>query len=144
MKEKQLVAAEDAEIIFSTYEMSSEGLDIPSLNTVIMTTPRRNVEQSTGRILRKQKGNYLVQPLIIDIVDKLGPFTRQSYTRKQYYHKITDIANIETYKLENNNFVLEKQKIQNVGKNGKENIFLDEEEHEEKLFESSDSDSNSD
>lgn len=145
MKEKHLIEAENAEIIFSTYEMSSEGLDIPSLNTIIMATPRRHVEQSTGRILRKQKGSYLIQPLIIDIVDKLRSFTNQGYARKIYYRKITGSTNIEIYKLENNEFVLEKQKIQNIGKNGKENIFSDSDnENNEKLFESSDSESTCD
>ena len=33
--------------------MSSEALDIPELNTLFMTTPKSNIEQSVGRILRK-------------------------------------------------------------------------------------------
>ena len=97
MKQDKLDEAEEADIIFSTYSMSSEALDIATLNTVILSTSRRNVEQSVGRILRKQKGNYIVQPLVIDIVDNLKPMINQSYGRKSYYKKITSFENIENY-----------------------------------------------
>ena len=73
MKESKLEKAEEADIIFSTYQMSSEGLDIPTLNTIVLTTSRKNVEQSVGRILRKQSG-YNTVPLIIDIVDNIKQF----------------------------------------------------------------------
>ena len=97
MKQKKLDISAEANIIFSTYSMSSEGLDIGTLNTVLLATPRRKVEQSTGRILRKN--NYIIQPLIIDIVDKIKTFTNQSYTRNSYYKKITN--NIITFTYEN-------------------------------------------
>lgn len=97
MKQSKLDESEKADIIFSTYSMSSEALDISSLNTVILGTSRRNVEQSVGRILRKQKGNYLSQPLVIDVVDDIKTFVNQSYTRKAYYKKITDFEFIKTY-----------------------------------------------
>ena len=103
MKQSKLDESEEADIIFSTYSMSSEALDISSLNTIILSTSRRNVEQSVGRILRKQKGNYLSQPLVVDIVDDIKTFINQSYTRKAYYKKITDFDNIKTYTYENGN-----------------------------------------
>ena len=96
MKQEKLDIAEDADIIFSTYTMSSEALDISSLNAVVLSTSRRNVEQSVGRILRKQQG-HLAQPLIIDIVDNLPVFVKQGYARKSYYKKITNINNIKSY-----------------------------------------------
>lgn len=101
MKQSKLDESEDADIIFSTYSMSSEALDISSLNTIILSTSRRNVEQSVGRILRKQKGNYLSQPLVVDVVDDIKTFINQSYTRKAYYKKITDYDNIKTFTYEN-------------------------------------------
>ena len=101
MKQKKLDEAECADIIFSTYSMSSEALDISTLNTVILATSRRNVEQSVGRILRKQKGNYLSQPLVIDVVDNIRTFINQGYTRKTYYKKITNILNIKMFDYEN-------------------------------------------
>ena len=101
MKQSKLDEAEKANIIFSTYSMSSEALDISSLNTIVLGTSRRNVEQSVGRILRKQKGNYLAQPLVIDIVDNIKTFVNQSYTRKSYYKKITNFDNIKTFSYKN-------------------------------------------
>jgi len=129
MKQKKLDIAENADIIFSTYSMSSEALDISSLNTVILATPRRKVEQSTGRILRKEKGNYLVQPLIIDVVDSLRPFMSQSYGRKTYYKKITKLENISVFKYNNGELIEEIKKIPNKTKNNKvesdkEDLFL--------------------
>jgi len=101
---KKLIKAEDADLIFSTYQMSSEGLDIPSLNTIILTTSRKKVEQSVGRILRKQSG-YDVQPLIVDIVDNIKQFKNQGSIRKRYYKKITKIENINIYKNEDEKFI---------------------------------------
>ena len=110
MKQKLLDEAEAADIIFSTYSMSSEALDISSLNAVILSTPRRKVEQSTGRILRKEKGQYIVRPLIIDIVDNLRPFVNQSYGRKTYYKTITKNEDITIFKYENGMLVEEARK----------------------------------
>ena len=104
MKESKLDLAENAEIIFSTYQMSSEGLDIPTLNTIVLTTSRKNVEQSVGRILRKQSG-YDVQPLIVDIVDELKQFKNQGNIRKRYYKKITKEENFEIYNNQGEEFI---------------------------------------
>ena len=39
-------------IVLATYSICAEGLDIPRLDTLLLATPRSNVEQSLGRILR--------------------------------------------------------------------------------------------
>ena len=52
MKQKDLDISETKEIILGTYPMSSEGLDIPTLNAVVFTTPKSSIEQSIGRITR--------------------------------------------------------------------------------------------
>jgi superfamily II DNA or RNA helicase len=90
--------------------MSSEAIDISSLNAVILATPRRKVEQSTGRILRKEKGQYIVRPLIIDVIDNLRPFMNQSYGRKTYYKTITKNEDIKSFKYENGELIEEKLK----------------------------------
>ena len=86
MKQKDLDQASECQILLGSYGMASEGLDIPTLNTLIMTTPRREVEQSIGRIIRKSHGN--VQPVIIDIVDALPCFSRQGLYRRKLYKKL--------------------------------------------------------
>lgn len=49
--------------------MASEGMNIPTLNMVLLATPKSNIEQSVGRILRQKKEERTVQPMILDIVD---------------------------------------------------------------------------
>jgi superfamily II DNA or RNA helicase len=81
--------------------MASEGLDIPALNTLILATPRREVEQAVGRITRR--ADHPVQPLIIDIVDMLPSFVNQGIYRRKFYKKLQ--YNIEVYEVENSKIV---------------------------------------
>lgn len=83
MKEKDLKATESKEIVIATYAMAEEALDIKTLNTLIMTTPKTDVTQTVGRILR-QTGN---NPLVIDIVDQHQTFTNQWKKRRAFYNK---------------------------------------------------------
>jgi superfamily II DNA or RNA helicase len=78
---------ENADIIFGGINMMSEGVNIPRLNTVIFCTPRRDVVQSAGRILRKVLVDNDIRPLIIDIVDCLSSFSNQYNEREKYYKK---------------------------------------------------------
>jgi superfamily II DNA or RNA helicase len=66
MKEKDLEISSQANIIIATFSQAHEGLDIPSLDTVILATPHSDVKQAVGRILRGGNKN---PPLIYDIVD---------------------------------------------------------------------------
>ena len=84
MKQKDLDISETKPIILGTFSMSSEALDIPELNTLFMTTPKSNIEQSVGRILRK---THEIRPLIIDIKDNFRPFVNQCNKRKAFYKK---------------------------------------------------------
>jgi superfamily II DNA or RNA helicase len=71
-------------VILATYAYASEGLDIPVLNTCILATPRLEVKQSIGRILRSPEG----KPLVIDIVDEdRSVLKRQFSQRKRFYTK---------------------------------------------------------
>lgn len=84
MTQKKLKESEEATVIFASFGMASEALDIPALNTLIMATPRREVEQSVGRIIRKVGE---VQPVVIDIVDQLPCFSRQGNYRRKFYKR---------------------------------------------------------
>ena len=83
MKDQQLKESETKKIIIATYAMASEGLDIKTLTTLCMATPKTDVCQSVGRILRSKHK----RPLVIDIVDKHDIFQRQFSKRKTYYNK---------------------------------------------------------
>ena len=86
MKQKALKIAENAQVIFASYGMASEALDIPDLNTLFMVTSRREVEQAVGRVIRKIIPN--VRPLIYDFTDQLPSFVRQGYHRRKLYKKM--------------------------------------------------------
>jgi superfamily II DNA or RNA helicase len=79
--------ARTSQILLGSYAMASEAMNIKTLNTMIMITPRKKIEQSTGRILRVQKDKRDVQPLIIDIVDSHNVYQGQWLKRRAYYKK---------------------------------------------------------
>ena len=83
MKDKALKESELKNIIIATYSMASEALDIKTLTTLLMATPKTDITQSIGRILRTKH----TQPVVIDIYDKHELFQRQFAKRKLYYHK---------------------------------------------------------
>jgi len=96
MKQDALNEAEKANVIFASYAMASEALDIPDLNTLFMVTSRKEVEQSIGRILRKIDLN--IRPIIYDFVDQLPSFINQSRVRKKFYNKMGfEITNYDIY-----------------------------------------------
>ncbi len=83
MKEKDLKLSENKKIIIATYAMAAEALDIKTLTTLIMATPKTDVTQAVGRILRTKH----IQPLIIDIIDQHAIFKNQWYKRVAFYKK---------------------------------------------------------
>ena len=56
MKEEDLAESSKKQIIFATFSQAHEGLDIPTLDTVILATPKSDIVQSIGRIMRETKG----------------------------------------------------------------------------------------
>jgi superfamily II DNA or RNA helicase len=78
-------AAEHKQVIFTTYAMSREALDIPALDTLVMATPVGTVEQVVGRILRKHPDKQI--PLVLDVVDPYSVFDCMRWKRRKYYAK---------------------------------------------------------
>ncbi len=72
-------------ILIATYAMCKEGFDVPTLNTLVMATPRPDVDQIVGRILRVEKSARTAAPLIVDVVDP--QFRRQFQERNALYKK---------------------------------------------------------
>jgi len=83
MKEKDLKESEEKKIIIATYAMAEEALDIKTLTTLIMATPRVDVRQAVGRILRSVTGERLV----VDIIDQHDMFQRHWAKRRAWYNK---------------------------------------------------------
>lgn len=83
MKQKDLQSTEEKQIVLATYAMAAEALDIKSLSTLVMVTPKTDIIQSVGRILRVKHEN----PIIVDIVDRHDVFQNQFKQRKTFYRK---------------------------------------------------------
>ena len=114
MKQSKLDESAKCTVILASYGMASEALDIPELNTLIMATPRRNIEQSVGRILRKK--DHVIQPLIVDIVDQLPSFNNQGMARRKFYKKLK--YNIKLIDVEENEIVAEEDITDNINAGG--------------------------
>ena len=68
--------------LFATYSLAREGLDIPCLERLFLTTPQKDyavVTQSIGRIARTHEGKK--PPIAYDFVDDIG-FLVKSYKKR--------------------------------------------------------------
>ena len=83
MKEQALKESEGKKVVIATYSMAAEALDIKSLTTLIMATPKTEIEQAVGRILRERHS----KPVVVDIIDAHAPFQNQWLKRKVFYKK---------------------------------------------------------
>lgn len=88
MKEEvRETGAQTARVLLATYSMASEAMNIKTLNSVILASPRKKVEQSTGRILRLRPEQRQHHPVIVDVVDSQGVYKGQWRKRAAYYRK---------------------------------------------------------
>jgi superfamily II DNA or RNA helicase len=83
MKQANLQATETKQIVLATYAMAAEALDIKTLSTLVMATPKTDIEQSVGRILRTRGQN----PIVVDIMDSHEYLKGQWSKRKAFYKK---------------------------------------------------------
>lgn len=87
MRESDLKKSEGKNILLGTYNMVSEGFDLPKLNTLVLASPKSDVEQSIGRIQRQLKEDRKHVPLVLDFVDQFSLFTNQGLKRHNFYKK---------------------------------------------------------
>lgn len=79
----------DRKIILATYQCAGLGADIKRLSTVVLATPRVDVEQAIGRILRDPEAK--TEPVVIDIIDEASDVMRGwAMARLRFYRTITD------------------------------------------------------
>lgn len=84
MKEVDLQKSSKKQIIFATFSQAHEGLDIATLDTVILSTPKSDIVQSIGRIMRETKGKKN-NPQIYDIRDEWSILVAMFYKRMKVY-----------------------------------------------------------
>lgn len=82
MKQEELDISKTKQILLATYSMASEGLDVATLSTLVFATPRTDIKQSVGRILRQKHAR---NPIVVDVVDSHKTFKNQWSKRRAYY-----------------------------------------------------------
>tara|TARA_R110002074_G_scaffold35018_6_gene95845 strand:- start:13190 stop:14593 length:1404 start_codon:yes stop_codon:yes gene_type:complete len=98
MKPAGLRDSQEKRVILGTFSMASEGMDIPHLNTIILGSPKSDIVQSVGRILRQKKEKRKFHPLIYDVNDDFSIFKNQFKKRLKYYEK----QNFDIYLIKDN------------------------------------------
>lgn len=93
MSEEELAESGTKQIILGSYQMAEEGLDIKELNVVILGTPKSKINQSVGRILRKEE--YDEPPIVIDIIDD-NPIYYSNFNKRTEYYRDQNY-NIKNY-----------------------------------------------
>lgn len=77
------------DVIFATYQLAKEGLDVPNLRYVVFATPEKDettVTQSAGRVGRKAEGKEF--GTVIDLVDDFGMYKGWAKKRTAIYKKL--------------------------------------------------------
>ena len=81
MKKSERAETSKKRIILATYGQAKEGLDIPDINALVLTTPEKDVEQAVGRAMRSDN------PIILDLVDSHGYCVSIHKSRLKFYDK---------------------------------------------------------
>ena len=79
--------AKTKRVIMATYKMTAEATDIPTLDTLVMATPKSDVRQIVGRVIRFLHDKK--EPVVFDIVDKTSTvFAGYANVRSKWYAEI--------------------------------------------------------
>jgi superfamily II DNA or RNA helicase len=93
MSEEAREIAKTKRVLAATWKMFDRGTDIPALDTAIFGTPKADVVQAAGRILRPFDGKK--PPLIMDLVDESRVFQGYARARARWYASIgAEVINI--------------------------------------------------
>lgn len=105
MKQKDLKISETKNIIFASYAMADEALDIPILSGVFFVSSKKNVKQALGRILRKKMHEYENKPIVYDFYNDLNGFHNAYKERYKLYKSLK--YDIEMINVENGVIIAE-------------------------------------
>ena len=87
---EQRKEAQTKDVILGTSKLASVGMDVKILDTLILASPKKGIEQSVGRILRGGSG---MNPVIIDINDDHFLLKGQYRIKKEFYQKFGYVIN---------------------------------------------------
>lgn len=87
MTEQELHVSATRQMLFATFQMAQEGLDIPDLDTLFLVTPKGDIVQAVGRILRAHPDKR--PPIVLDIVDnQIGMCANLAKKRAKQYREM--------------------------------------------------------
>lgn len=94
IREKRIQEVKEGKekVLFATYGLAKEGLDIPRLDRLILASPHKDkatIIQAVGRIERKFEGK--IEPICYDLVDPIQYFENMYKSRKRYYKKNNNV-----------------------------------------------------
>ncbi|GAX84533.1 hypothetical protein CEUSTIGMA_g11954.t1 [Chlamydomonas eustigma] len=81
------VTEREKQVMCATFAYAAEGMDVPSLDTLVLASPKSDIEQSVGRILRQKAEGRDRRPLVLDVVDQFSLFERQGAKRAAFYRR---------------------------------------------------------
>lgn len=76
------------DVIFASYKLAKEGLDVPNLRNLVLASPQKDkatVIQSCGRVARKFDGKDF--GLVIDVIDLNFPMLKGFAKKRQGFYK---------------------------------------------------------
>jgi superfamily II DNA or RNA helicase len=82
----QLEIAKTKTVVLATYQMCGEGTDVPHWDTLVLATPRANIKQGIGRIMRILEGKR--EPVCLDLVDADSIFRNFYLSREKQYFQV--------------------------------------------------------
>lgn len=85
LSKEVLAASESKQIILATYAIASEGYDQKGLDTLVLASPKSDITQSVGRILRDKECDRKHTPVVIDFIDMFSIFEKQGDKRLKFY-----------------------------------------------------------
>jgi superfamily II DNA or RNA helicase len=96
MKDRDLKTASRRPVVLTTYKMTAKAVDCPWWDTAVLATPKSDIRQVLGRILREYPGKVNASqvgqgtiPIIFDIADLDSPIFKNYYkARLRYYREI--------------------------------------------------------
>jgi hypothetical protein len=86
-KKRELEEAAKCDIVYATFQLAKEGIDIPRLDFLALVTPASEVEQPIGRICRDIPNKP--QPVVADYVDyEISRCVSQYRSRCKLYKRL--------------------------------------------------------
>jgi len=118
MKQETREESMTKQVILATFHIAREALDIKSLNVLFLATPKSDIIQAVGRILRDDK---IDDHLIVDFIDDFSSFANQAKRRLTYFRKKN--YNIKTFEIDEDGTIIKTFEDDYIPRYRKKSIY---------------------